>query len=150
MKKDLITQIQYLLDTPVKYAKDGKMEEGIDLIIKAPSPKNLFDVTIIEQQFYQAMLKANESFAGLAEKAKNVQKDEKTVSDGSGVFMILLTGNANIETCFNSLERILLAGGCSVEGERVTKIMWDEISIKDKKNILGLYVENFILGSLNA
>lgn len=160
--KDLPEGFKYNLKNPIKYHKDGLEAEGSVLEISAPSSKNLAEISILDQEFSTAAIDAMPKLSAItSDKPETTDKedakdlfDEQEDKNKSGQMMIMLkVGGGNLMKCYGCLQVLLTSGSkerpsCTLDGIKLTTPMYDDISLEDKKTILGLYIANFIYGSL--
>lgn len=152
----LISTIRYDLKSPFRYTNKGELVEGASfVVIKAPTNKNLEDVSIIEQEYNKALLKAATMFSEMQDKigeeAKNKKADkEDPNADASSTVMLMQSGGADMSKCYKALQRILVSGTnedptCYIDDvkERLTTGLFESMSPYDTKIILGLYIQNF-------
>ena len=152
-EKDYFT---YNLDVPIKYGdtKEGSSKESKVLTIYEPRPANLREITRLDQEFMAAQAEALKKLdtSGNSSEAPKAEKEESDIDKAKQILLLMNIGKADLMACYDSLRAILCSGArekpvCTIGSEKLTSFLWDEISIKDKKNILGLYYVNFIVPS---
>ena len=152
---DLKSSFSYTLIEPIKYGnKEGLEQEGSVLKIIAPSPNDIEYISNLKQEVMISQLDAMLKISKLDIKENRKEKillDETELDKAKQIIILLIAGRAKMMVCYNCLE-LLLRGGtkekpaCLIEDSvKLTNPIWNQISIQDKENILGLYLANFII-----
>ena len=132
--------IEYKLKDNFKYPRGGEFPFAEMLAIKAPNNKVLREVNLIEKQ----VMKSLQSFSDQQESSQSESKDSENIT-GDQVVMGLLASEADTYKCYEALRSILVTPGmCKIDGEiNLTNNMYQDISYKDIKCILGEYIVSF-------
>jgi hypothetical protein len=154
---------EYNLSYALDYSVDGNLVQGSKLVIMAPSSRISQHASLIEQEFNRAIFEiqtkiGNTMTDAQREKAAEAQKTapEPTDEEQTQATLSMLFSSANIDKCFIALKLILThewAGKamCLVDGvEKLTQPLFDDLKYADLKNLLALYIENFLATSQKA
>jgi hypothetical protein len=144
-------QFKYKLKNPISIDKDGKVIEASELIVNAPLTTGDDEFALTLEAEYKKSLKElitvfrddkrfNENQSQEIEKPKD---NFASISE-----MMLMTGN-NLMISFYNLRELLVRGNtdkpqCTIGNTKMTKPLFDKISIADKKEILGRYITLFL------
>lgn len=147
---ELKKEFEFTLTTPIEFhaANGGSVHQGTFLTVKAPSNKQLKDVTKIRQALYKTLFDSEINKHKESDlKKENVIDDEETGSSGMLVMILSSINDANeLYECFR---RILLSGCCKINDEVIfTETLYEKMSEEDCANLLGRYVYNFFMLSV--
>ena len=133
---------------------DGEKEEEEGLVIKlyAPSVSQMQYAGKLKQYVMQAMTQgensASEADRKAAKEMTNEEKKEKKIT-GEDFVMMLTSSNVDYIEAMNAFKNLLYTGAGKVEGkETLNKYLIDQLLFEDLENMLGKYLESFLLQSL--
>jgi hypothetical protein len=143
------------------YAKGGDQVEAQNITVMAPSNKLLKQISIIESEYRKSENRGVQSLKNIIgdkamkdmldiQRDKEAAKKEKTDSESEkdeltpdGVINTMLGNGAKMAECYAALKIIL--SSALVDGEtKLTSTMFDDMAPVDTKQILGLYIINFL------
>lgn len=133
-------EIDYYLQSPIKYARSGEELEAVFVRLSAPSGKNSRECLLLKQAFFQSLPRGEET------------KEEKPAQELTGEMameIIAMSSDVNLSEVVDVGRDLFLRGGVAlVDGEeKLTKPLWDSMGIDDVQGMLGEYLVNFILAS---
>lgn len=138
------SEFTFTLTSPLQYHDSGKLEDGYELILKAPSNKNRIESAKLKQGFFRAM-------KGLSDTRGNVQSESESASDsvisGSEVMSVIMMSSVDLAEYQENFRVLLISGVCSVKGIKLTSPMFDSLSDSDTERLMGEYIANFLLAS---
>lgn len=156
-KPKFTESFEYELSYALDYAMDGEMRQGSKLVIFAPNYKIGQYAALIEQEFSKAMFEFSKTMAAMNPGTPDVQQAPPPKSESNEMsaqelqaIITMLFSSADIDKCFVALQKILTfeqAGKamCLVDGlEKLTMPLMEQLKYVDVKNILAMYIENFI------
>jgi hypothetical protein len=151
----------------LNYIKKGEPVRAKKISIKAPTNRNIRELTILEKEFEQSSIKmvsmlsqslGKDNFDNIINNRDEFQKKPKKKSESEepkeqSIIKTLFSGGADIEKCFDILKKIFLNSSNTNpvalidDTEKLTETIYNDFSYIDIKNILGLYLINFIISS---
>lgn len=161
-------EMKYELKAPFEYSKSGDFVEAKTITVAAPTNRVLKYVSFIEQEFEKSQIQTlanvksalgEQAFAAILENRKFSDKgdpDQDQKIDGETVVKNLMSSGCDIEKCFDHLKQILISGkvekpNCVIDDiERMTEVIFEDMSTIDTKNLLGEYIINFITASQDS
>lgn len=153
------TSFTHELKIPIDIASAGKMVRAVSLEVKAPTNQVMSDVNIIDFEFSKARKNAmKDSSASIKELTpeqietfQRVSKEQVKTEEPNPLDVVkeMVMFGADMDRCMFALQNILTAGNkekpmCIIDVEKMTKPVFQELSIVDTKTILGLYVISFL------
>jgi len=147
---------KYELKSPISVSVDGKEQEGSNLIVKCPCPKDRVNQAILESLCGSAIdafgVKINRQPKEDSNKNKNREEDDDdTPLDPTFMGHVIVTNidTKEIQHLFNVLCELLNAKykgepQCTLEDQRLTVPLFDELKLEDLKEILGRYFCDFL------
>lgn len=153
----------YEFEGELSYIKNGEPQKATFLNIKAPTNKDINEVMIIEQEYQKAELGVlsmltnsigKDSVNNLIEnRGQYEEKSENKDINRESILTQMLSGNADMIKCIDSLKKILLKGSHKSpvaiidDTEKLTNLIYEDMSPHDTKNLLAEYILNFIVTS---
>lgn len=150
MKKELNITLQ----EPINVSKNGEMIESCEITIYSPASSQINEVCVLDNAVGKAQMALMDSpffekmFKQNKDSVSKPQSDEGM--DGNSIIELLSkSGEVGVyQRCFDSLKKILKSGKkADIEGQPMTEVLFEQISIPDVKKILGEYIANFIIAS---
>lgn len=139
---------------------DGKLIEAVSVEVFAPTNKVMSDVNIIDAEFKKARIyaedKAGDKIRTLTPEQLKAIKEmndnaKKEIEDIEPIKIVddLIAYGADMNKCMLALCNILTSGNkekpmCRIDVVKMTKPIFEDLSIYDTKNILGLYIKHFL------
>ncbi len=156
MPGKLVFEIQHTLKAPFEYALDGSMVKASYLVINAPNNKVIHCTSILEQVFSDALFSIKKNFADDIESAKGSDRpvEEESEESTRSSILMMLSQAKDYSKCFIALKEILTfehgsKAMCYIDGlTKMTKPLFDEMSIVDTREVLAAYIQNFLNTSL--
>lgn len=155
-----ISEFSYELSTPIPYGSGGDMAEGSSLSCYAPTNQIAKYCAILEQQYNKALMDFQIKFASFAkddDDTKNKAKEaaaEATEEEQQDTILMMLFSSAEMDKCMVAFQEIITFqhGGkyasCRIDGvQQLTKPLYDLLSYRDTKQLMGKYIVNFINSS---
>lgn len=155
----LKNSFDYNFEGELLYAKKGDMVQAKKISIKAPTNSNIIETIKLQQEYEKSQLKMASSlkdFVGQAQVDKmlesnkgNKTKDKEEEPTTTIIIQQLMAGG-DVEKCFDALKKILLSShrnnaiAMIDDIEPMTETIYDDMAFVDTKNILGLYILNFM------
>lgn len=158
------TKFVYEFCDEVKYFKDGKESVAQTLTVFAPNNKVLNETTIIENELNRSQMKAleimrnsfgSEQYDKMVKDKPEEKNKDKQIQTPDQIIITMSTGGADLMRCYNALKHILCL---KVDGktfcvlddtEKMTSNIFDDMTPKDTKIILGKYILTFLIASQN-
>lgn len=139
-----LTEFNFELEVPIKYAYEGEMVDGTFITLKAPSSKNMLECSVLKQAFFRALPTDTDS-------TQNSSDDDGEKADLTGdaiMTLIMMSQNVELATIIATARDLFSSGVALLEGEtKVTKPILDDIDPDDLERMIGDYLVNFILAS---
>lgn len=144
MTDELITEFNYELKTPFKYAKSGEQLEAMFITLKAPTSKNIKENSFLKQAFFRSLPKQNIS----QDNEQNQIEDNIEITGSEIIAMITMSDNVELITILLTAKELFSSGIALVDGEeKLTKPLIDKITQDDLEDMVGSYMANFTLAS---
>lgn len=149
MKKEFT----YKLTSPVMVASGGKEIEGIEVLVKSPRPKDKLNAMSLEAVLTRCMMKAASTNKGVAsDNSGTTSQKEESENDSAVGFVSLAMMGADKNDIYEMLALLsdLLCEGnkenpqATIEGQKFTRPLFDELQLLDTKAILGRYFADFL------
>lgn len=154
----------YTLEYPINVDIAGRATDVLSLEVFAPTNQVFSDVNIIDVEYQRARKLAlaestealkdinPEALKLIEESSKNIKDEERNPLD---IVSLMVSNGSDMGKCNFSLCNILCAGNkekpmCLVDVVKMTRPIYDSLSILDIKRILGLYIINFLDYSRNT
>ena len=136
---------EFTLKDPIDYQHKGENDTGNYLTLTAPSAKNRKHVCKLDQGFMRSAMAITDD---AAEKPKEEDAD-RTLKPEEVLALLQMSSVIEFDEYVDRFVKLLCDGVCKVEGKAdLTKELLEKISYKDLVKLLGEYLVNFILGSL--
>jgi len=136
------TEIEYILTTGIEFHKGGELAVSKNVLLLAPSSKQLKHTVAMKQAFFQAI----SSFE--SEKKKESTKTDEFEMSGSDVLSMLYMSTVDMEKFFNSARELFKSGAALLDGkQQFNDLMIDKVSVEDFEGMVGEYLINFIIAS---
>jgi len=150
------TSFEYELAEPIRYTEksEGKAAfvEGQMLVLYAPSVKQMRHVQKLKAYFYAATDKTAQSEAennknSLASKEKE-EKEDGVKINATFLLVALEKGTKDLNPVYDCFMEMICSSICKIEDKtNMTKPILDLLSAPDIENMLGIYLDNFLLQS---
>lgn len=141
---DLKSEIIVQLTTPLRYSVDGGFENANELILKAPSNKHRRQANELKQGFFRA-LKGSADSSGNVETTPDASDHETT---GDEIVTAIMMSDIDYGKYVETFRELIINEACYVvEGVKLTKPLFDALSLDDTDVLLGEYLANFLLAS---
>ena len=138
-----MNEIQFQLNTPVKYASGGEEIDGTFITLTEPSIKQLDYISEFKKAFYKAAEKVSSDASPV-----DTGNDKEKVT-GDQIMALLYSHCPDMKQLFGIARKLFFSTGIAmVEGEvNFTPAIYDTMSINDFERMIGEYLVNFILQS---
>ena len=141
---DLKSEIIVSLTTSLTYQADGVFEKTNELTLKAPSNKHRRQANELKQGFFRA-LKGSADASGNVETTADASDHETT---GDEIVTAIMMSDIDYGKYIETFRELLVNDACYVaEGVKLTKPLFDALSLDDTDMLLGEYLANFLLAS---
>lgn len=161
---DLKKSFTYDLKIPVDVSVKGKFVSAQSIEVFAPNNSVFSDVNIIDVEYNRSQAEASKSvsltFKELTpEQIKAFDKLSRTKSketfNPESLVNDMIKNGADVEKCVGALKSILTKqingkAMCNIDVEPMLDLHFESLSFVDTKNILGLYIRNFLDASRNT
>jgi len=152
-------QFTYTLLDPISLAADGKDIKATKVVVKSPRPKDKLNAMALESIFTQSAIKAsslaNRSPSNTNDSQNNAPKeskeDENQDEAAEGYMQLVLMGaeKKDISEMLFLFGELICEGNRetpqgTIDGQKFTKPLYDELSMADTKNLLGRYFYHFL------
>jgi len=144
-------EIKYELIKPIKYTSGGSgLIDAKYITVKAPSVKVRKHLGFIEREYYsmakQAMEKSNSSYSkkDIEEARKSIKEMQSDPIEEGKIILTLISSSQNLEMCQEHFLNILFKDAMIDDKEKFTEILSEKMSYADLKNIMGVYLGNFL------
>ena len=137
--------LKYDLKDPITFTRGGESEEGKTLEITAPLNDVWKHTSKLDSEVNKAFMSFQSSF-----KSPNTTQDkaESKESSGDDIAQMISMGGANMDVCFPALCAIL-EKTCKIEGTTAfTSGMFNKMSYRDTRSLMGSYIKFFLVSSL--
>ena len=148
-----MTEFTHTLISPFEYAREGQKVQAELLTVYAPSNKILPFTSVLEQEYSRSLISLAQKMRGMEN-----QNDAEVNEDGSDTsanqVVLLLGSDGDLQKCYHAFKEILISGNnekpsCRVDNvQKMTTPIFESMSPKDTKIILGKYIINFLGFSL--
>jgi len=126
----------------LEIAAKGEKLKAETFHLPAPSNYVIGHVTVLDQEFSKAMLKIAEQEGAGAEEKENADVA------ASEIILMMSAGGSNLSACYSAMEKIIIKQGKINSEYPVNKVIFDKMSYRDTKEILGGYIKDFLYSSL--
>jgi hypothetical protein len=135
------TEFSYELESPFNYANKGNQETASFITLSAPTSKNMKECAELKQAFFRSLPKNQMDI-------ENEQDDGKEI-DGAGVMLLIaMSMDVELAVVLCIAREVFTSGVAMVDGEvKLTKTLFDDMSLDDKEAMTGEYMARFILAS---
>lgn len=132
----------FTLSEPIDYQAKGENTKASLLELSAPAVNNRKRAAKMKQGFMRVVNELPDSA-----KQEGKKGDEKVKPEE--ILALLQMGSIEYDEYMDIFFNLLTSGICKVEGEvELTQHMADKISFEDLEKLMGEYLVNFILASL--
>jgi hypothetical protein len=151
MPKKYKTEFVHDLSSPIEYACGGQLLKAKSIQVKCPSFAQMDDLSVLEQEFCKGqmniVLKLSEmqSKVNMPQQAAQAEKDEDEAS--LGLVSSLGANGFNLPLAYQKLQLLLTSdkNPAMVDGrEKITPLLFEQLSPLDARMLLGKYLANFI------
>lgn len=153
MKKEF----RYTLKSPIEVHINGKSEpECCDIVVKGPRPKDNVTGMGLESCLVRSVLKGVKVMqagnpSAETKEAKDLPEDE--VINFYSLCISVGIEDKDIQRTFLLLRDLLCEGNtenpqCTIDGEKMTKPLFDDIEMNDLKKLIVLYFYHFLSSAL--
>ena len=138
----------YKLKDKLSYANEGDMVEAQFIELSAPSPKNIPDIAPVKSELMKAMQWASEQ--GDSDQVDNINEESNKLTGEAIITTMELADRVDVSRVLLHTENMMIKSGLAkVDGEnKLTKPLYDQLSIKDIYGLTGAFLLNFIMPSL--
>lgn len=144
-------EIKYNLIKPIKYTQGGSgLIDAKYITVKAPSVKVRKHLGYIEREYFAMAQMASQKTDKKAT-AKEIQEAREAISkmqenpeEEGKIILMAISSSQNIEMCQEHFLEILYKDAMVDDKEKFTEIMADKMSYSDLKNLMGVYLGNFL------
>lgn len=137
-------QIEFNLNKPVKYHKNGNEELSYQLTLYAPAGRHRQELVKLKQGF----LKSISSLQGSYNQSNANQSQENQGIGSDEIIMILMMSDVDMNKYFDNFKALLCKNICYVDpNQKLTEYIYDNIDLDDLERLLGEYLSNFLLSS---
>ena len=136
----------FTLSEPIDYQAKGENTKASLLELSAPAVNNRKKVAKLKQGFMRVIngLKNPDAKGAEGKKSNEKVKPEE-------ILALIQMGAIEYDEYMDIFVSLLVSGICKVEGEvDITQHMVDKISFEDMERLMGEYLINFIIGSLEG
>jgi len=145
-------EIKYELIKPIKYSVGGSgMIDAKFINVKAPSVKVRKHLGFIEREYYAMGQKAAMNSRDKELTAKQIEDAKKSIKkmqedpiEEGKLILTIISSSENIEKCQEHFLEILYKDAMIDNKEKFTEVLADEMSYADLKNLMGVYLGNFL------
>jgi len=149
---ELKEEIKYKLIKPLKYTSGGEGFKNAEYItVKAPSVKVRKHIGFIEREYLSAIKKNNEGKKPPTKEELKAAKEalarndsESNPEEEGNLIMFMIGSSENRECCEDHFFKILYADAMVDDKEKFTELMSEGMSFLDMKNLMGVYLGNFL------
>lgn len=152
-----ISEFNFELTSPIQYGAGGDMAEGTSLTVYAPNNPVSKYCAFIEAQYNKAVIDFQIKFAHLATEDTRKQAEEKATElseqDQQDTILMMLFSSSDMDKCMVAFQELLTYSfgkyaSCRVDGiQQLTRPLYDQLSYRDTKQLMGKYIVNFINSS---
>lgn len=149
-------QFEYKLKEPISIAIDGKQEKASEVIVKCPRPYDRENALVLESIFTQSIGKSLSMFKDLQNTSDSQSKDDESAdAKADSIVSLIMMGSdsSSIKSLNNVLRDLICEGNqenpqATINGQKFTKPIFDDLSLVDIKAILGRYIYSFLSSTL--
>ena len=144
-----LTEFTHTLLSQFEYAREGQRVQAETLTVYAPSNKILPFTSVLEQEYSRSMISLAHKMRGM-ENQNEAEVKEDGSDESANQVVLLLGADGDLQKCYEALRHILISGNtdkpaCRVDNvQKLTMPIYDGMSPKDTKIILGKYIINFL------
>lgn len=157
-KKDFVEEISYTLKRPFKYADKGGMVEAQEIVLKAPTGLVVQYTSLLESEVNKAVVEltskvsSNEEVDEHKKQEAKDKLDETSDEDKRDTIYYMLSSAGDLNKCYLALRSIMSTKGHAFADGAVqmTIPMCDSLTTYDLKELLTLYIQNFLNTSLST
>jgi hypothetical protein len=146
----LVQEFEFVLTEPVSIHKGGELVPVTKLLLKAPSNSHRYYLIKLKQGFISSILSMQKTFSGNKSSAPAKESSEKAEDafNAKMIVMALLASDVDFMEYMEIFKNLICSDLCLVDGSvKLTGYLFDQISIEDSEELLGKYIESFLLSS---
>ena len=137
---------EYCLLEEISYHHKGESKKSNKLIFRAPSYSNRKDCWKIKQQFV-TVLTGLDTGPKVTEEEEEEEKPKPKKSDYFNIFLI--SEKVEIEKVMDCFENLICNGCAYIDDiEPLRKTHYEKIGLEDQENMMGEYLNHFLLSSM--
>ena len=141
-------EYSFELKHPFSYANNGQTNDASFISLKAPTFKQMSQITPIKQAFMLAISDVTDSDA-IDKDAKDDDSDDSINITGLQVMQVMYRGSGDMTKVLLHAEQFFKSGVAMVEGEvKLTTPLMEKMHLDDFEGLVGAYIANFIAPSL--
>jgi hypothetical protein len=162
----LIKSFNYDLIETIQISKAGQLTEVYSVEVFAPR-NNVFKLfSVIDTEYNKAKKNAEAHSADvlkgitdeqleLVKKFQNKEQEKEVKQEPYEIVNFMIRHGADISKCYEVLGSILTTNenpikpSCLIDTQPMKPLHYSELSMQDVKNLLGLYIENFLVCNQN-
>jgi len=142
----MVKEFEYILNEAIEIHKGGSIASSTNLLLKAPTNQHKFYLTKLKQGFIRACLSMptnkNKSVVSIKDESVEAQ------FDATAILMALLASDIDFNEYMEVFKQLICSNLGFVEGNiAITPHVFDQISLEDQEQLLGKYIESFLLFS---
>lgn len=142
-----MTQVIYELKKPFEYATKGEKVSANFIELTGPTFRQLDKVAPIKQAFMTAIT----DMSSVAKNASESTSEEPGTITGAMAVQVLYASKQDVSKVILHAEQLFKSGAAMVNGEeKLTTPLMEQMSGDDFEGLLGEYIANFILPSLEG
>lgn len=146
----------YQLLDPFDLATGGETHTITEIELKAPTSRDCRLLAIIDREYNKALRYSVDSArasnaepdAETVEKARQAKESTSIEDQAEGIIQLMAIGGADFGECIDAMRKCICGRASFNDGIKVTDPYYNNVSYKDSKRLLGLFVVNFIDSSL--
>lgn len=140
------SKIDFTLQTPITFHKQGVEDKTYNVILVAPSNRNRIETGKIKQMFLRAIADMQGKFQGGAD-AKSGGDSE--ITGQQALSLILMSDKVDYAELQDAFFKLAINGCVKLtESINMTKDQFDSILESDAEGMIAAYIESFLLPSL--
>ncbi len=141
------TEFSFKLSKTLEYMKEGQKGLCKELVMKAPSVNNMRLISKLKQDFFRAVKSLQNDFRNIDTKAKANEEDSGDM-DSDQIISILYMSDIDMGEYIEVFKELMMNGLCYLDStQKMTEALYDNLDCDDLENLLGKYLENFMMSS---
>lgn len=147
------TSFKHSLIVPFEYHDKGGKIQAQEVTVFAPSNKIIPYTAIIEQEYAKGMISITQFNKGDRQEEQKAQQNEtqkENTIEEIELFMTMIASGADMPKMYHTFRKILVSGTddkptCLIDNQqKMTEIMFESMSPKDTRILLGIYIKSFL------